>query len=121
MDEPVAAATHLIAHLFDVAVPRGRRHQGERVGKGEVRAHRGVFTRLEQFGLGQALVALHRFIDQTVNAAPDARGCSIRSPDPLRPGLHRLAFAVAQIDAAGRVEQVVALVGAAGLIIVLWI
>ena len=92
MDDAVAPAAHLVAHLLDVAVAAGGDHQGEGVGEGEVGGHAGVLARLQDLGLGEAVVAADGLVDEPVDLPPGPRRGAVGAADPLRPGLHRLAL-----------------------------
>ena len=81
-------------------------------------SHRGILTGFEQFGLGEAVVAVDRFINEPVDLASHPSGGPVGAADPLGPGLDRLAFAMAQIDAAGGIEEVVAFIGPGSLVII---
>ena len=118
MDDAVAPAAHLVAHLLDVAVAAGRDHEGQGVGEGEVRGHAGVLAGLQDLGLGEAVVAAHGLVDQPVDLPSGPRRGAVGAADPLRPGLHRLPLPVAEVDPARGVQQVIALVAPGGSVAV---
>ena len=121
-DNAILAQVHLVAHILGVSLEHRLAEQTQGVGTGKVGDRQAVLRGLLDLGVGEGGALFHApLVDQTVEFEAGLGGCGIGTADPLAPLDHRIALPVAQVDPAGRVEQVVALVATGGLVVVAWI